>query len=109
MSATKKKTKKLNASTQTFLRNRLHVPGTHFLPLTIVPPNKPKSNNNRQLYCSSIEEHLSGAHVNWRYADILDCIALEEAVWILQLQRLLILYGAKPPGVVNDASEPHTW
>lgn len=26
-------------SVQTFLRNRFHVPWTHFLSLTIVPPN----------------------------------------------------------------------
>lgn len=94
---------------QTFLRNRLHVPGTHFLPLTIVPPNKPMNYKDKQLRCSTIEKQFSGGHVNWRYADILDCIALEEAVWVLQLQRLLVLYGAEPPGVIDDAAEPHTW
>lgn len=44
-----------------------------------------------------------------RETDSLHCKALKQAVWILQLQRLLVLHGAKPPGVVNDAAEPHTW
>lgn len=65
--------------------------------------------NDKQLLRSTIDKHFAVDQVNWRYADILDCIALEEAVWVLQLQGLLILYGAEPPGVINDAAEPHTW
>lgn len=40
--------------------------------------------------------------------DILHCIALEEAVRILRLQRLLILHRSEPPGIVNDAAKSHT-
>lgn len=39
---------------------------------------------------------------------VLHCIALKQAVWILQLQRLLVLHGAEPPGIVDDAAEPQT-
>lgn len=35
-------------------------------------------------------------------------IALEQAIGILWLQGLLILHRAEPPGVINDAAEPHT-
>ena len=41
--------------------------------------------------------------------DVLHCVALKQAVWILQLQRLLVLHRAEPPGVVDDAAEPQTW
>lgn len=42
------------------------------------------------------------------YRHVLDGVALEQAVWILQLQRLLVLYEAEPPGVVDDAAKPQT-
>lgn len=41
------------------------------------------------------------------HTDVLYCVALKQAVGILWLQGLLILHRAEPPGVVNDAAEPH--
>lgn len=54
-------------------------------------------------------ENSSSSHKYCRDTDVLYCIALKQAVWILWLQRLLVLHRAKPPGIVNDAAEPHTW
>lgn len=42
-----------------------------------------------------------------KHADILYGKTLEQAIWILWLQRLPVLDQAKPPGVVNDAAETH--
>lgn len=40
---------------------------------------------------------------------VLYCIALEQAIWVLWLQGLLVLHRAEPPGVIDDAAEPHAW
>jgi len=40
--------------------------------------------------------------------DVLYCIALKQAVWILWLQGLLILHRSEPPGIIDDAAKPHT-
>lgn len=82
--------------------------GLIFSPSPLSHLIKPINNSNEQLLCRTIEKHFYGSYINWRYAHVLDCIALEEAVWVLKLQRLLILYGAKPPGIVNDAAETHS-
>lgn len=44
-----------------------------------------------------------GVHI-----DLLDSVALEQAVWVLWLEWLLVLHRAKPPGVIDDAPEAHT-
>lgn len=54
-------------------------------------------------------EFSSSSHKHCRDTDVLHCVALKQAVWILWLQRLLVLHRAEPPGVINDAAEPHTW
>lgn len=45
----------------------------------------PMKNNNKQLRCSPIKKYSPEDQVDWTYAyaDILDRIALEEAVWVL--------------------------
>lgn len=42
------------------------------------------------------------------HTDVLHCVALKQAVWILELQRFLVLHRAEPPGVIDDAAKPHT-
>lgn len=46
------KKKTLNTSIQTFLGDRLHVPWTHFLPLTIVPPKKTNEKQTKNNYAA---------------------------------------------------------
>lgn len=97
----------------TFFWNRLHIPRAHFFPLTVIPPDGKYISltsagiNHRvskdDYVCGNKSVPPAAAHRN-----ILYCIALKQAVWILRLQGLLVFHGSEPPGIVDDAAEPHT-
>lgn len=93
----------------TFLWNGLHVPRTHFLLLTIIPPDKKHSFYfNRMLPLNKETETWYWSRAAAENTGVLHCVALKQAVWVLWLQGLLILHGSEPPGVVDNAAKSHT-
>lgn len=65
-----------------------------------------KIQKNEQNVTLNKQEH--GVEAAAAFMDVLYCVALKKAVWVLRLQGHLILHRSEPPGVINNAAKPHS-